>query len=72
VAEIRIDLEKCMGSGNCSYWAPGSFDLDDDGKVLVRDPATDEESRLVMAAEGCPVGAISIWHGERRIDQGAP
>ena len=45
-----------MGSGNCSYWAPGSFDLDDDGKVLVRDPATDEESRLVMAAEGCPVG----------------
>ena len=28
-----------MGSGNCSFWAPGVFDLDDDGIAIVLDPA---------------------------------
>ena len=36
--EIRIDREKCMGSGNCSFWAPGSFDLDEEGISIVTDP----------------------------------
>ena len=26
-----------MGSGNCSFWAPGVFDLDDDGIAIVLD-----------------------------------
>ncbi len=30
---ITIDREKCMGSGNCSFMAPGTFDLDDDMKA---------------------------------------
>ena len=25
--EIRIDRERCIGSGNCVFWAPASFDL---------------------------------------------
>ena len=24
-----------MGSGNCVFWAPGVFDLDDDGVAVV-------------------------------------
>src|SRR5438093_5277180 len=48
--EIHIDREKCMGSGNCSYWAPGVFDLDDDGiAVVVGDPAGHED-RVELAA----------------------
>ena len=27
-----------MGSGNCSFWAPGVFDLDDEGIAIVTDP----------------------------------
>ena len=37
--DISIDREKCMGSGNCSFWAPNVFDLDDDGIAVVIDAA---------------------------------
>ena len=57
---IEIDREKCMGSGNCSFWAPGVFDLDDDGIAFVVDPEGDPEDKIVLAAEGCPTQAISI------------
>ena len=59
--EIKIDWDRCMGSGNCVFWAPDSFDLGDDGHAVVLDPAATEEDKLRIAAEGCPVGAISLW-----------
>ena len=59
--EIRIDREKCMGSGNCSFWAPNTFDLDDDGKSVVTDPEGDDDEKVVLAAQGCPTQAISVW-----------
>jgi ferredoxin len=70
--EIRIDRETCMGSGNCLFWAPDSFDLADDGRATVLDPGATDEERLRVAAEGCPVGAISLWRGGVRIDRGEP
>ena len=33
VLRIVIDRDKCVGSGNCVYWAPATFDLDDEGSV---------------------------------------
>ena len=65
--EIRIDREKCMGSGNCSFWAPNTFDLDDDGKSIVTDAEGDPEDKVVLAAQGCPTQAISLWRGDERI-----
>ena len=59
--EIRIDVERCMGSGNCLFWAPDTFDLSDEGHSVVTDPAASDEERLRIAAQGCPVGAISLW-----------
>ena len=59
--EIRIDTDRCMGSGNCVFWAPDSFDLGDEGHAVVLDPGASDEERLRIAAEGCPVGAISLW-----------
>jgi len=59
--EIRIDRDRCMGSGNCVFWAPDSFDLADDGHAVVVDPAATDERRLRTAAQGCPVGAISVF-----------
>jgi len=57
---IEIDRELCMGSGNCSFWAPGVFDLDDDGIAVVLDPAAQAEEKIVLAAQGCPTQAITI------------
>jgi ferredoxin len=59
--EVRIDWDRCMGSGNCVFWAPDTFDLSDDGHAVVTDPAASDEERLRIAAQGCPVGAISLW-----------
>jgi ferredoxin len=58
--EIRIDRDTCMGSGNCSFWAPATFDLDDEGLAVVVDPAGDPEERVLLAAQGCPTGAIAV------------
>lgn len=67
--EVRIDTEACMGSGNCLFWAPESFDLGDDGHAVLLDPEATDEERLRVVADGCPVGAISLWREGRRIDQ---
>ena len=61
--DVEIDWDRCMGSGNCVYWAPDTFDLSEDGHAVVLDAAATDESRLRVAAEGCPVGAISLSRG---------
>ena len=58
--KISIDREKCMGSGNCSFWAPATFDLDDQGVAIVVDPEGDPEEKVVLAAQGCPTQAIEV------------
>lgn len=61
--DVKVDWDRCMGSGNCLFWAPDTFDLSEDGHAVVLDPAATDEARLRIAAEGCPVGAISLWRG---------
>jgi ferredoxin len=52
-----------MGSGSCVFWAPATFDLSEDGHAVVIDAAATDEVCLRVAAEGCPVGAISLARG---------
>jgi ferredoxin len=61
--DIEIDWDRCMGSGNCVFLAPETFDLGEDGHAVVLDPGATDETRLRVAAEGCPVGAISLSKG---------
>ena len=65
--EIRIDREKCMGSGNCSFWAPGTFDLDDEGVAVVVDAEGEPEEKVVLAAQGCPTQAITVWRDGEQL-----
>ena len=65
--DIRIDRELCMGSGNCSFWAPGVFDLDDDGIAIVLDPAGAPDDKIVLAAQGCPTQAIAVFDGDNKL-----
>lgn len=58
--DIAINREVCMGSGNCSFWAPATFDLDDDGVAIVIDATGDPEDKVILAAQGCPTQAISV------------
>jgi ferredoxin len=65
--EISIDRDLCMGSGNCSFWAPGVFDLDDEGIAIVLDPTAAPEDKIVLAAQGCPTQAISVTRDGAKI-----
>jgi len=58
--EIRIDRDRCMGSGNCVFWAPDTFSLDDDGRPAVVSNAIADLKKIMLAVEGCPVQAISV------------
>jgi ferredoxin len=65
--EITINRDACMGSGNCSFWAPGVFDLDDDGIAVVLDPAAQGEDKVILAAQGCPTQAIVVMRDGEKV-----
>jgi ferredoxin len=58
--QISIDRTRCMGSGNCSFWAPNTFDLDDEGVAIVVNREGDDASKIQNAANGCPTQAITL------------
>jgi ferredoxin len=58
--EVEVDRDLCIGSGNCVYGAPGTFELDDDEVAYVVDPAAASEEAIVQAARRCPSRAISV------------
>lgn len=57
---IKIDRERCMGSGSCQFHAPHVFDLDAECKAIVIDPQGDGPQAIRNAAESCPSRAIEI------------
>lgn len=58
--EIRVDRTRCMGSGQCCWYAPNTFDIDDDSVAVVVDHQGDPEEAIRTATESCPTGALSI------------
>lgn len=60
LGEVTIDRDACMGSGNCVYWAPAVFDLDDDGIAVVSGDPSGHEEAVELAAQNCPTSAIHI------------
>lgn len=49
-----------MGSGSCAFYAPSTFDIDDDMKAVVIDPEGDPVEKVRLAAEGCPTRAVRV------------
>ena len=58
--EIRVDRTLCMGSGQCSWYAPNTFDQDDETIAIVIDPQGDPEDAIKNAVDSCPTRALSI------------
>jgi len=57
--EIRVDRDLCMGSAQCSMYAPGTFGQDDDGVAVVIDQDGDPQEAIATAIASCPTGALS-------------
>ena len=58
--DIRIDRERCMGSGMCIVYAPGTFAHDATAKAVVVDPGGDPIESIRSAVEACPTSALRI------------
>ena len=56
--KVEIDRERCMGSGNCIYWAAKVFDVGDDMIAVVIGDPDEHRERVELAAEHCPTNAI--------------
>ena len=67
---VTVDRDRCIGSGNCAYWAPASFELDEEGLSVPAGSPADGLDALRVAAEGCPTRAISVVVGETAADAG--
>jgi 3-phenylpropionate/trans-cinnamate dioxygenase ferredoxin reductase subunit len=59
---VRADLSQCQGYANCVVAADDTFDIGDDGVVVLlraRFPESDR-ARVAAAALACPVSALSV------------
>ena len=63
--KVRVDVDKCIGAGQCVLRAPRIFDQRDDGIVILLDAAPPPELRAAAhkAADLCPSQAITIEEG---------
>ncbi|MBL7496383.1 ferredoxin [Frankia sp. CNm7] len=60
---FEVDRELCTGSGSCAFHAPGTFDLDDEMKVVVLGEAdaaadTNDAAAVAAAIDSCPSRAL--------------
>ena len=62
--DIRVDHDLCSTCDVCTHFAPNTFELDDEGKAVVKDPEGDPWDVIIDAAEGCPVEAIFVKDSE--------
>ena len=58
--EIRIDRAACAGNAECSFRAPATFALDNEGKAVAKDPPGDDTETIRLAAAACPRFAIEV------------
>jgi len=58
--KIEVDRELCIGCGTCVSIAPETFELDSEGKSVVKIPQGNDEETIMDAAKSCPTGAIII------------
>lgn len=60
--KVRVDVDACVGGGQCVLAASDVFDQDDDGLVVVLQnaPEQDRAEDVRMAARLCPARAITV------------
>lgn len=58
---IVVDREKCQGIGACVGAAPDVFEVDSEGKAIVINAEGADNDTIVLAAEACPLEAITVF-----------
>jgi len=65
--KVKIDRELCTSVATCIAVAPNTFELDDEGIAIIKNPKGDDEKTILQAAQSCPVNAILVYddHGQQ-------
>lgn len=71
--KVKVDRDLCIGAASCVAVAPNAFDLDSEGKAVVKkkdgtqtsdfvnyQDINDSEANILNAGKSCPVDAIVI------------
>lgn len=58
---IEVDRDLCVSVATCVAIAPHTFELDENGIAIIKDPRGDSEKTILQAAQSCPVNAIRIY-----------
>lgn len=56
---VTVNTTRCIGCGMCAYTAPGVFRIVGKYSTVLTQPEKAQEARVLDAANGCPVNAIS-------------
>ncbi len=61
IRRIVVDREVCIGAQSCVVVAPGVFQMDEENLVYITNPDGETEDVTLLAAQSCPVLAISLY-----------
>ncbi|PXY33247.1 ferredoxin [Prauserella sp. PE36] len=57
---LSVTPETCAGTGVCTFYAAGTFELDDDGRVSIVDEHGDPDDDIRNAVEACPTRSLRL------------
>ncbi|MBI5413797.1 ferredoxin [Candidatus Peregrinibacteria bacterium] len=60
--EIQVDRDLCVTLAVCLGLAPDVFELDAEGKAVVKNPDGTDLQTLLESCKGCPVNALILRH----------
>ena len=60
IGKIQINRDLCIGCGSCVALCPEVFDLDSEGKEVIKNPQGAPLKNILEVAQACPVSAISV------------
>lgn len=71
--KVKVDRDLCIGAASCVAVAPNTFELDNEGKAVIKKKdgtmtsdyvnyadISDTEDNILNSAKSCPVDAIII------------
>lgn len=59
--KIVVDRDVCISAADCVAIAPDTFELDVEGKCMIKDVKGRDRTKILEAARACPVACIYVY-----------
>lgn len=61
ISKVEVDREKCISVASCVSIDPDTYELDAEGKAVVKSPMGADMQKILEGAKSCPVNAILVY-----------